>query len=121
MENKNPKINIQSNGGGNLQWVDIQGVDIENNGNTSMSEINLKDSGYSNEKSGITNVEGRLNTNSSIRNEGLFNIKKTGEVNIFRVSKFKKDHPIFFWSAIFGIISTILTFVGLLLNLFLIQ
>jgi|GEM_PF-3109892 len=84
MENKNAKIIIKTKG--DLKFVDIDGVDIENHGVTNISEINMQNNGYSNEKSGTTNIEGRLNTYSPITNRGTFNIKKTGNVNIFRKS-----------------------------------
>jgi len=82
MKNKNPKILIQSKG--NLDYVDFQNVDVENNGSTNMNEIDFNNSGYHNKKSGITNIEGKLNTDISIKNGGLFNIKKTGVVNILK-------------------------------------
>ena len=82
MENKNAKIIIKSKG--NLKFVNIDGVDIENHGVTNMSEIDMKNNGYSNEESGTTNIEGKLNTDGFIINKGAFNIQKTGYVNIFR-------------------------------------
>ncbi|MFA5870407.1 MAG: hypothetical protein WC842_00755 [Candidatus Paceibacterota bacterium] len=80
MKSRNPKILIQHKG--NLDYVDFQGIDIENNGNTDINEVDFKNGGYYNEKDGATNVEGKLNTDTSIKNSGLFNIKKTGVVNI---------------------------------------
>lgn len=107
MENRNTKIKILKKG--DLRWVNLQNIDIENSGVTNMSDINFKESGYVNKKSGTTNIEGKLNTNAPIKNEGLFNVKKTGEVNIFieNIKKFSAKHP--WWFAIItGLITAII-------------
>lgn len=100
MENINPKIKIlgNQNKSSNMQYVDVQNVDIENSGDMNMENVNLNKGGYTNTKSGITNVEGKLNTNTSIKNSGFFNIKKTGEVNMLvkNIENFSTKHPWYF-------------------------
>jgi hypothetical protein len=113
-QNKNFKITVLQKG--NLQNVDIEGIDIENHGTIEMHETNLKDTGYVNEKSGITNIEGKFNTNSPIQNKGLFNIPKTGEVNLFmeNVKKSFVKYP--FWATIFS--GVLIVLIGWILTSF---
>ncbi|MEK6833532.1 MAG: hypothetical protein AABY32_05795 [Nanoarchaeota archaeon] len=108
MENKNAKIKILKKG--SLKYLDIQNVDLENYGASNIKELSLREASYINEKGAETNVEGKLNTDSSVRNYSLFNIKKSGIVNIFRKHMSKKEGFLskYIWPGIFGLIFTLI-------------
>jgi hypothetical protein len=98
-KDKKTFIKIASGGKANMNYVNMENIEFENNGISDMGNINMKNAGYINEKSGVTNIEGKLKTDSPINNKGVFNIKPLGSV-LIQLKGLKKEHPIIFWAAV---------------------
>lgn len=94
---------------GNLSYLKINNIDFENNGRVVMNDVEMENTGYINEKGGVTNIEGSFTTDSSIVNKGTFNVAKSGKINIFK--KFRENHPFWFWISNVGI------FLGIIYNI----
>ncbi len=113
MENEKAKLKILRRG--DMSFVNIENVDIESEGIMNMSDTNFNNAGYVNKKGGVTNIEGEFNSsNALIKNEGIFNIRKTGKISIVGIDKFKKEHPVLVF---LGIVVSMLTIIKLFMEI----
>lgn len=117
-KNNRARIIISSGGGQNsMRYVKMEGIDFENNGKMNMGQIDMKNTGYINEREGITNIEGKISTDGPIVNRGVFNVKKFGKVSI-ELNKIRRAHPFWFWleilSSVIGVVTGIIYLISLI-------
>jgi hypothetical protein len=102
-ENKKAYLKIAPGGKGDMSFVKFNNIDFENNGTNEIGEIEMKNSAYINGEKGTTVVNGQLNTDSQIRNDGIFEIRKLGQVNI-KMRGLYKENKIKVWLSIIAIV-----------------